>query len=198
MRIILISFLFYLNLFSSFLSAAPKSETAIFGGGCFWCMESQYEGIKGISSVISGYTGGHTKNPTYEEICSGNTGHTEAIQISFDPAKISYSELLEIFWRQIDPTDSGGQFADRGGQYHSAIFYMNEEQKKIAEKSKADLGKMGKFKKPIVTEIAKASIFYPAEEYHQDYYKKSALRYKMYRSGSGRDQFLESVWGKIK
>jgi len=173
-------------------------ETAIFGGGCFWCMESQYEGIKGITGVVSGYTGGLTKNPTYDEVCSGETGHTEAIQVSFDPTKISYKELLDIFWRQIDPTDSGGQFADRGGQYRSAIFYTNDEQKKIAERSKLELGNMGKFKKPIVTEISRASLFYPAEEYHQDYYKKSAIRYKMYRSGSGRDQFLESVWGKIK
>ena len=171
-------------------------EKAIFAGGCFWCMEHPYEKIDGVIEVTSGYTGGREKSPTYEEISKGTTGHVEAVQIQYDSKKISYSELLDIFWRQVDPTDSNGQFADRGSQYKTAIFYLDNDQKRLAIKSKEKLDKSGTFQKPIVTEIRKAEKFYPAEDYHQDYYKKNSIRYKMYRFGSGRDRFLESVWAK--
>lgn len=169
-------------------------ERAIFAGGCFWCMEHPFEEIDGVTEVISGYTGGKENDPTYKEVSEGVTGHVEAVQIKYDPENVSYLELLDIFWRQIDPTDSNGQFADRGTQYKTAIFYLNKEQKKLAEKSKEKLDKSGIYNKPIVTEIRKAEKFYTAEDYHQDYYKKNPLRYKMYRFGSGRDRFLESVW----
>ena len=173
-------------------------KIATFAGGCFWCSESDFEKISGVIKVISGYTGGKKENPTYEEVSAGATGHVEAIQVYYDPEKVSYEKLLEVFWRHIDPTDSGGQFADRGPQYASAIFYHDEEQKQTAEKSKKELGKSGKFAKPIVTPILKFTRFYDAEEYHQDYYKKNPLRYAYYRQGSGRDQFLEKAWGKEK
>jgi peptide methionine sulfoxide reductase msrA/msrB len=149
-----------------------------------------------VKEVVSGYTGGHTVNPTYEENSAGTTGHAESIQITFDPKIISYADLLEVFWRQIDPTDAGGQFVDRGNQYRSAIFYHNEEQKRLAEESRQRLAKSGRFKKPIVTEIVKAGPFYKAEEYHQNYYKKNPVRYTYYRYRSGRDQFLDKTWGK--
>jgi peptide methionine sulfoxide reductase msrA/msrB len=171
-----------------------KLETAIFAGGCFWCMTPPFEKLSGVVKVISGYTGGQTKNPTYENYAEG--GHIEAVEVIYDPSKITYSQLLDVFWRQIDPTDGGGQFVDRGPQYRSAIFYLDERQKELAEKSKEELSRSGRFKKPIVTEILKASVFYPAEEYHQDYYKKNPIRYEFYRYRSGRDQFLEKVWGK--
>jgi len=171
-----------------------KLEKATFAGGCFWCMEHPFEKLDGVSKVISGYTGGHKSNPTYEEVSAGGTGHLEAVQITYDPGRITYQELLDVYWRQIDPTDAGGQFADRGLQYRSAIFYHNDEQKRSAEISKADLDKSGRYKKPVVTEILKFSKFYNAEEYHQDYYKKSALKYKYYRYGSGRDQYLRKIW----
>jgi peptide methionine sulfoxide reductase msrA/msrB len=171
-------------------------KRATFAGGCFWCMESDFEKVAGVVEVISGYTGGHTENPTYEEVGSGVTGHAESIQVIYDPAKVSYEQLLDVFWRHIDPTDAGGQFVDRGSQYRSAIFYQNDEERRLAEESKAKLEQSGRFDKPIVTEIVKLGPFYPAEEYHQDYYKKNPLRYKYYRYGSGRDQFLEKVWGK--
>jgi peptide methionine sulfoxide reductase msrA/msrB len=157
-------------------------------------MEPPFEKLDGVKEVISGYTGGQKENPTYEEVSSGKTGHLEAVEVSYDPAKVSYEKLLEVFWRQIDPRDAGGQFVDRGSQYRSAIFYLNEEQKALAQKSKEELGKSGRFDKPIVTEILPASKFYRAEEYHQDYYKKNPLRYKFYRFNSGRDQFLKRVW----
>ena len=169
---------------------------ATFAGGCFWCSEADFEKTAGVVKAISGYTGGNQENPTYEEVSAGNTGHWEAIQVYYDPEKITYEGLLDVFWRHIDPTDGGGQFVDRGGQYRSAIFYHDDEQKRTAEKSKEALEKSGKFQKPIATEILRLSRFYPAEEYHQDYYKKNSLRYQYYRFGSGRDQFLESVWGK--
>ncbi|MGC2424333.1 MAG: peptide-methionine (S)-S-oxide reductase MsrA [Nitrospirota bacterium] len=171
-----------------------KLETAIFAGGCFWCMTPPFEKLPGVVKVISGYTDGHTKNPTYENYAEG--GHVEAVEVTYDPSRITYSQLLDVFWRQIDPTDSGGQFVDRGPQYRSAVFYLDDRQKELAEKSKADLIRSGRFKKPIVTEILKASVFYPAEQYHQDYYKKNPIRYEFYRYRSGRDQFLEKVWGK--
>ncbi len=159
-------------------------------------MEHPFEKLEGVSGVISGYTGGRKKNPTYEEVSAGATFHFESVQITYDPSKISYSELLDVFWRQIDPTDSGGQFVDRGLQYRTAIFYHNEEQKLLAEKSKEQLNKSGRYDKEIITEIIKATSFYKAEEYHQDFYKKSPIKYKSYRRGSGRNQFLERVWGK--
>jgi peptide methionine sulfoxide reductase msrA/msrB len=170
-------------------------ELATFAGGCFWCMEPVYKKLNGVIKVVSGYTGGTTKNPTYEEVCSGTTGHYEAIQITFDPKKISYSNLLDIFWQQIDPTDPEGQFVDRGTQYQTAIFYHNPEQKQIAETSIAALNESGKYPKPVVTEIIPATDFYPAEEYHQDFYKKSPLRYQSYRYHSGRDAYLTKIWG---
>jgi peptide methionine sulfoxide reductase msrA/msrB len=177
-------------------AANTKYELATFAGGCFWCMVHPFDQLPGVKEVLSGYTGGHTVNPTYEENSSGTTGHAEAIQITYDPMKITYTDLLEVFWRQIDPTDAGGQFVDRGNQYRSAIFYHNDEQKRLAEESRDRLAKSGRFKKPIVTEIVKAGPFYKAEEYHQYYYKKNPIRYKYYRFNSGRDKFLDEVWGK--
>ena len=171
-------------------------KKATFAGGCFWCTEADFEKLPGVVKVVSGYTGGQKENPTYAEVSSGKTGHVEAIQVYYDSSKISYEELLDALWIHIDPTDGGGQFVDRGPQYRSAIFYHDEEQKRLAEKSKEALGKSGKFNKPIVTEILQFTKFYEAEEYHQDYYKNHALRYSFYRHGSGRDQFLEGVWGK--
>lgn len=173
-------------------------KVATFAGGCFWCIEADFEKLPGVVKVISGYTGGKTKNPTYEEVTTGTTGHLEAIQVHYDPSKVSYEELLQFFWRHIDPTDGGGQFVDRGPQYRSAIFYHDEEQKRIAEESKKDLDRSGKFKKPIVTEILKLTQFYEAEDYHQDYYRKSPLRYQYYRHGSGRDEFISQTWGKAE
>lgn len=173
--------------------AAEKTKKAIFAGGCFWCMEKPFERIDGVFSVTSGYIGGRTENPTYQNY--GDGGHIEAIEIVYDPAKVSYAKLLDVFWRQIDPTDSGGQFVDRGHAYTSGIFYLDDEQKKLAEKSKKEMDGRKVFAKPIVTPIIPATIFYPAEEYHQDYYKKNPIRYAIYRGGSGRDQFLTKIWG---
>ena len=176
----------------------PKNvEKATFAGGCFWCTESDFEKIDGVLEVVSGYTGGDEENPTYEQVSYGRTGHYEAVQVLYDSEKITYSELLEIFWRHVDPTDAGGQFVDRGRQYRSAIFYHNEDQKAAAEQSREKMDKSGVFKRPIVTEIIPLKKFYMAEEYHQDYYRKNPRRYKMYRSGSGRDQFIESTWEKM-
>jgi len=169
---------------------------ATFAGGCFWCTEADFEKLPGVVKVISGYTGGNKENPTYAEVSSGTTGHVEAVQVYYDPAKITYEELLDYFWKHIDPTDAGGQFVDRGAQYRSVIFYHNEDQKRLAEKSKEALNQSGRFNKPIVTEILKFTKFYEAEDYHQDYYKTHSLKYKFYRFGSGRDQFLDKTWGK--
>jgi len=176
-------------------SMAGRLEQATFAGGCFWCMEPPFEKLPGVVSVTAGYTGGTKKNPTYEEVSSGRTGHAEAVEVVYDPSKVAYEQLLEVFWRNIDPTQAYGQFADRGTQYRTAIFYHAEEQKRLAEASKDQLEQSGKFDKPIVTEIAPASTFYPAEEYHQDYYKKHSIHYKLYRAGSGREGFLRTVWG---
>jgi peptide methionine sulfoxide reductase msrA/msrB len=173
-----------------------KLEKATFAGGCFWCMEPPFEKLEGVSEVISGYTGGHKANPTYEEVSSGGTGHLESIQVIYDPTKITYSELLDVFWKQIDPTDPGGQFVDRGSQYRSAIFYYSDEQKRLAEESKEALEKSGRYDKPIVTEIIKATEFYRAEDYHQDFYKKDPVRYKTYRQFSGRDKYIKKIWGE--
>lgn len=167
---------------------------ATFAGGCFWCMEPPFEMLDGVVEVVVGYAGGNTENPTYEEVSSGKTGHVEAVQILFDASKISYEELLEVFWRQIDPTDAGGQFADRGSQYRTVIFYHDQNQKQLAETSKEHLRKSKRFDKPIVTEILPFSNFYPAEEYHQEYYKKHSRGYKLYKQRSGREQFIEESW----
>ena len=169
---------------------------AVFAGGCFWCMESPFEKLDGVAEVISGYIGGKKMNATYKAVSAGGTGHAEAVEIHYDPQKISYEKLLEVFWMQIDPTDAGGQFVDRGSQYRSGIFYLDAEQQRLAEESKQKLGKSGRFDKPLVTEIVMAEEFYPAEEYHQDYHSKNPLRYKYYRYGSGRDKFLDQAWGK--
>ncbi len=169
-------------------------KKATFAGGCFWCMEKPFEQHQGVVEVISGYTGGHKDNPEYKEVSSGSTGHLEAVQITYDPVQITYEKLLDIFWRQVNPTDSGGQFNDRGEQYRTAIFYQGEDQKKLAEASKRELTVSGRHDNLIVTEIIKASTFFKAEDYHQDYYKKSPLRYKTYRFLSGRDAFLEKTW----
>lgn len=169
-------------------------SVATFAGGCFWCTEADFEKVPGVVKVVSGYTGGSQPNPTYENYA--DSGHVEAVQVYYDPQKVTYQELLDYFWRHGDPTDPGGQFVDRGRQYRSAIFYHNEEQKRLAEKSKAALEQSGPFDKPIVTEIIQFSEFYPAEDYHQDYYKTHSIKYKYYRWNSGRDQFLQKVWGK--
>jgi len=183
--------LLFLNIIFSLKISA---DLATFAGGCFWCMEPPFESIEGVSEVVSGYMGGNEKNPSYEEVSSGETGHLEVVQISFDPSLVSFEDLLEIFWRQIDPTDSGGQFVDRGSQYTSAIFYHSEEQLQIAKKSVMVLKKGNIFKKPIVTPITPAKVFYRAEAYHQDFYLRNSMRYKFYRYRSGRDQFLEKIW----
>jgi len=206
-----ILFLFVMMLFllngcqrSDFVQPGVKSEMtkedkntrkATFAGGCFWCTEADFEKLPGVIKVVSGYAGGNKENPSYAEVSSGKTGHLEAVQIYYDPSKITYEGLLNFFWKHVDPTDSGGQFVDRGAQYRSAIFYHDEEQKKLAERSKEVLKQSGKLNQPVVTEIIPFTKFYEAEEYHQDYYKKHSLKYSYYRYGSGRDQFLEKVWG---
>jgi len=174
--------------------AEDALEKATFAGGCFWCTEGAFAGIPGVVRVTSGYTGGRTENPDYEQVCGGGTGHAEAVEILYDPARVTYRELLEVFWRQIDPTDAGGQFADRGDQYRTAVFYHNEEQRRIAEESRAELESSGRFAATIVTEIVSAETFYPAEEYHQDYHRKNPVRYKTYKRGSGREGYLRKVW----
>lgn len=170
-------------------------SVATFAGGCFWCVESDFEKLPGVVEVVSGYTGGELVNPTYEEVSGGNTGHTEAIQVFYDPQVISYDKLISALWKQINPTDATGQFSDRGNQYRPAIFYQSEEEKRVAEASAKRLDESGIYDRPVNIEITPFSVFYPAEEYHQDYYKKNPLRYAYYRSGSGRDGFLKRVWG---
>ena len=177
-------------------ATSTNKNIAILAGGCFWCMEHPFEDLPGVTQAISGYTGGKKKNPTYKQVASGQTSHLEAVQIHFDPEKISYADILEVFWRNVNPTDNGGQFVDRGDQYRTGIFYTSEEQKKIAEKSKNKLIKSGRFQKKIVTPIIEAKPFYKAEEYHQDFFKKSYIRYKIYRAGSGRDEYINKLWGK--
>ncbi len=198
LNIVLCVLLLFLSGIARSDDAAPQEtlEKATFAGGCFWCMQPFFDKLKGVQSTTVGYTGGETKNPTYEEVTSGKTGHAEAIQIVYDPKEVSYEKLLNIYWRNIDPTTKNQQFFDRGTQYRTAIFYHNEEQKRLAEESRVQLGASGKFKKPIVTEIVMASEFYPAEEYHQKYYKKNSFRYEAYHQGSGRDRFFEKIWGK--
>ncbi len=173
-----------------------KTAKATFAGGCFWCMEPPYDKLPGVISTISGYMGGHLKNPTYEQISTGRTGHTEVVQVEYDPSKVSYEKLLQVFWANIDPTVKDAQFCDQGSQYRSGIFFHNDEQRKAADASKAALDKSKPFKQPIVTEITKAGEFYRAEEYHQDYYVKNPVRYQLYRNGCGRDARLKELWGK--
>jgi peptide methionine sulfoxide reductase msrA/msrB len=170
--------------------AGPKYEKATFAGGCFWCMQPVFQRMDGVVGVVSGYTGGTKANPTYEEVSSGTTGHSEAVEVTYDPSKVKYEDLLDVFWQNIDPTDAGGQFADRGSQYRTAIFYHDDKQRTIAERSRAKFEKSGKFDKPIMTGIIKASEFYPAEGYHQDYSKKNPIQYKLYKIGSGREAYF--------
>jgi len=177
-------------------AAETQYQKAVFAGGCFWCMQPPFEKLKGVIKVTAGYTGGLETNPTYENYAE--KGFVEAIEVVYDPKQISYDQLLDIFWHQINPTDAGGQFVDRGPQYRSGIFYETDEQKQTAEQSKAKLAASGVFKTPIVTGISKATKFYPAEDYHQDYYKTHSFKYKFYRLNSGRDAFLKKTWGKAE
>lgn len=176
-------------------TAAAATEKATFAGGCFWCMEAPFDQLPGVVSVTSGYTGGQKKNPTYKEVSEGGTGHAEAVQVVYDPAKISYDKLLSVFWHNIDPTVTNRQFCDTGDQYRSAIFYNTEEQRRVSRQSKGALEKSKPFKEPVVTEISPAGVFYPAEEYHQQYYRKNPIRYAYYRNGCGRDERLKQLWG---
>ncbi len=171
-------------------------ETATFAGGCFWCMEAGFQEADGVVEAVSGYTGGHTEDPTYEEVCTGGTSHYEAVRVYYDPEKTSYGELLDVFWRNVNPTDPGGQFADRGNQYKTAIFYGSEEQRRLALESREALNESGRFKDPVVTEILPLGTFYRAEEYHQDYYRKQAARFRVYERLSGREGFIEENWGE--
>lgn len=175
--------------------AKPATAKATFAGGCFWCMEEAFDPVAGVISTTSGYMGGKTKNPTYEQVSSGRTGHAEVLQVEYDPKRVSYAKLLEVFWRNIDPTQRDGQFCDHGSQYRSGIFYHDEEQKRLAEASRAAFAKNKPFKGEIVTEITKAAEFYPAEGYHQDYYQKNPVRYKFYKTGCGRAARLKELWG---
>jgi peptide-methionine (S)-S-oxide reductase len=175
---------------------APRLEKATFAGGCFWCMEEALDKVQGVVSTTSGYTGGQKPHPTYEEVSAGATGHAESVQILYDPTKVSYEKILDLFWHNIDPTTPDRQFCDKGHQYRSAIFYHNENQRRLAEESKKMIEKIKTFSEPIATEIVAASDFYPAEEYHQDFYKKNPLRYKFYKYNCGRAQRLHELWGK--
>ena len=177
--------------------AADKTEIATFAGGCFWCMEPPFDKLDGVISTTSGYTGGHVKNPSYPQVSSGSTGHTEALQVIFDPGKISYEKLLSVYWKNVDPTSADGQFCDRGTQYRPEIFHHDETQKQAAENSLKTLKISKPFKAPIVVDITKASTFYPAEGYHQDYYLKNPIRYKYYRYSCGRDNRLQELWGEL-
>ena len=172
------------------------AQTAVFAGGCFWCTESDFEKVPGVIDAVSGYTGGHVVNPTYEQVSGGSTGHVESVKVIYDPQKVTYEQLLDVFWRHVDPTDPGGQFVDRGNQYRSVIFYANDTERMLAEKTKKALADSGWFVKPIVTDILPLGPFYQAEDYHQNYYKTHSFKYGFYRSRSGRDQFLDKVWGK--
>lgn len=193
MRILILAGI--LSMIQTDISIAKEgTRSAIFGGGCFWCMEPPFEQLDGVVEVSAGYSGGDEVNPSYEQVAGGLTGHLEAVKVVYDPSKISYGELLEVFWRQVNPTDDGGQFADRGNHYRTAIFFSTEEERRIAEESKAALDKSGIFDRPVVTRILPAEPFYRAEEYHQDYYRKNVLHYAAYKRGSGRAGFLEETW----
>lgn len=176
-------------------TSGGPTASAIFAGGCFWCMEQPFDELDGVLSTTSGYIGGHTPSPTYSQISAGDTGHAEAVEVVYDPAKIGYDRLLEVFWRNVDPLDAGGQFCDRGDQYRTAVFYTTEEQRQAAERSKQELTASGRFDEPIVTPIVEADKFYTAEDYHQDYYMTNPVRYKFYRYRCGRDERLREVWG---
>ena len=190
-------FVLFLMLVSP-LALAQKTEKATFAGGCFWCVEEAFEKVPGVTGAVSGYIGGKLKNPTYDQVSRGNTGHTEAVEVTFDPAKVSYAQLLDVFWVNHDPTVINRQFCDSGSHYRPEIFYHSEEQKKLAEASKAKWDKQKPFKQPLLTPITKAAEFYKAEEYHQDYYKKNALQYSFYVTGCGRYQRLDSLWGNLR
>ena len=204
MRLLMPLIMLFLSLMATAVLASPQEdgkaarlETATFAGGCFWCMEAPFDKLPGVVSVTAGYTGGQVKNPTYEQVSAGTTGHAESVRIVYDLQKIGYKQLLDIFWHNIDPTVKNRQFCDVGNQYRSAIFYHTDEQYRLAEESKKELEDNKPFKGPIVTDIVPASEFYPAEEYHQHYYKKNPLRYRYYRYGCGRDQRLKELWGDL-
>ena len=195
--------LFSLAIFSLLLqfgaasaSAAPKLETAVLAGGCFWCIEADFEKLDGVVDVISGYTGGHVKNPSYEQVSAGGSGHIESVKVTYDAKVVNYAQILDYFWRHIDPTRDDGQFCDGGPQYRPAIFYLDEKQHELAQASLANIEKIKPFKESIKVELIKAATFYPAEKYHQDYYKKNSFRYKFYRLSCGRDRRVEELWGK--
>lgn len=191
--------LFFLILLAfPILTQAQKLSTATFAAGCFWCSEEAFEKVPGVVSAVSGYTDGKTKNPSYEMVSSGATGHTEAVEVKFDPSKVSYEKLLDVFWVNHDPTYTDRQFCDQGSQYRPGIFWHDEEQKRLAEASRAKYDKLKTFRQPIVTPIVKASQFWPAEDYHQDYYKKNPVRYKFYTTGCGRYTRLDELWGKLR
>jgi len=185
-------------LFAGLPAHAQKTEKAIFAAGCFWCTEEAFEHVPGVVAAVSGYTGGSVKNPSYEQVSSGRTGHTEAVEVTFDPAKVSYDKLLDVFWVNHDPTVTNRQFCDSGTQYRPGIFYVNDQQKDLALASKVKWEKLKPFKQPILTEISAAGAFYPAEDYHQDYYKKNPLQYKFYVTGCGRYARLDSLWGDLR
>lgn len=180
----------------SFATEGSQNAKATFAGGCFWCMEEAYEKVDGVVSVISGYTGGQLANPTYEQVSAGGTGHAESVEVTYDPKKVTYQNLLEVFWRNVDPTTPNAQFCDHGSQYRTAIFYHDQMQKRLIDESKQAVESSKSFPQPIVTEIVPTSIFYPAEDYHQDFYKKNPVRYKFYKWNCGRSQRLEQLWGK--
>ncbi|MDH5641093.1 MAG: peptide-methionine (S)-S-oxide reductase MsrA [Nitrospira sp.] len=175
---------------------AAEPAKAYFAGGCFWCMEEAFEGVEGVASVVSGYMGGTTANPTYGEVSGGGTGHAESVEVRYDPTQVSYRQLLDIFWRNVDPVTPNAQFCDHGNQYRSAVFYGTDEEKRLAEESKSAIERSKRFSLPIVTQLVQAATFYPAEDGHQDYYKKNPIRYKYYKFNCGRVQRLEALWGK--
>jgi len=179
-------------------AGSEGTASAIFAGGCFWCMEPPFHGMEGVVEVLPGYTGGNVPNPTYEQVCTGRTGHYEAVEVTYDPEKISYEKLLDVFWRHIDPTDPNGQFADRGRQYQTAVFYKDDDQKKAAEKSRQELDRSGKFGQAVKTAILPASEFYPAEAYHCRFYEKNPSHYQSYKKASGREEFLHKTWDNEK
>ena len=202
MRLLKIFITAFIIMTSMILSTAYAQEPnlglqkATFAGGCFWCMQPFFDHLKGVKETVVGYTGGHVANPSYEDVSTGETGHAESIEVIFNPKEVSYEEVLNLYWHNIDPTQVNGQFVDEGAQYRTVIFYHNEEQKQIAEKSKAELSASGRFNKPIVTAIEPAGPFYPAEDYHQKYYEKNSLHYNMYHNLSGREQFIKEHWGE--
>ena len=198
MKRLLLFFTLFLGLGLSAVDAQQKTEKAIFAAGCFWCTEAAFQDVPGVVSAVSGYTGGTVKNPTYEEVSSGRTGHAESVEVTFDPSKVSYDKLLDIFWVNHDPTVTNRQFCDPGTQYRPAIFYLNDGQKRLAEASKAKFEKLKPFPQPILTQIVPAGQFWPAEEYHQDYYKKNPLQYRFYVTGCGRYARLDSLWGDLR